>query len=199
MDIKSQILDTLTKLPTLTNKELYALYPKVDQGSIRNYKSIFLKGITNGENDENSESVITKTSPGNGKKSKVYTNSNMKEGFQEYAIDPDLVGMNDTELIRHTCRKIVSSMGIDLRIKLQASTLLLQFVDKTGLIKTHQVKNKHAIRFKSMNIKDIGTILGKNPDWRPVQENFEEMSTSNITNNLREMKEIERKSKYAQD
>ena len=172
---KDRVLDTLSKLPNISNKELYALYPKVDQGSIRNYKHLFNKSITNGINNENSESVITPDKKKK-KKSKVSTKKEMKELFHEDTFDSELIGMNDSELIRHTCREIISTKKNDSRIKLQASTLLLNFIDKSGLIKD-SIPNKHQElrkKFRSMPVDQLIAILNNDTRKRGFMKIKEE-------------------------
>ena len=158
MSLKDQVLDTLSKLPNLSNKELYALYPNDDRGSIRNYKHQFFKAITEEENSENS---ITPITPGPKKKSKVCTKTEVKEGFQEGTLDRELIEMTDIELIRHTCRKIIATKINEPRIKLQASNILLSFVEKSGSIKEFMPDNEMNLqkKFKSMTTKDLIKII----------------------------------------
>lgn len=96
-----------------------------------------------------------------GKKSKVYPKTELKEDFQEGTLDRELIEMTDIELIRHTCRKIIATKINEPRIKLQASNILLSFVEKSGSIKEFMPDNEMNLqkKFKSMTTEDLIEII----------------------------------------
>ena len=173
MTLKDQVLDTLSKLPTLTNKELYALYPNDDQGSIRNYKHLYLKSITK---EESEEVVIIKTPPG---KKKVAAS---KKTNHDPRLDKELIAMEDSELIRHTCRKIIATKDNDPRLKLQASNLLLSFADKTGDIRSFvpSEEAKWDKKFKSMTVKDLVAIVSSGNSNQRIKGDYEAFNMKSL-------------------
>jgi len=103
-------------------------------------------------------------------KSKVCTKSPLKEPFHDNynnKVDPELVAMTDKEMIRHTCRAIISTKGEDSRLRLQASNLLLSFVDKAG--KMNEIEGESVEMFKSMSVEDLVKIISRDPQYQKIK------------------------------
>ena len=69
--------------------------------------------------------IIPVKQPGPKKNTKVTTNNGSKGVLQGKNLDKELIGMKDSELIRHTCREIIATKNNDPRLRLQASTIMI--------------------------------------------------------------------------
>lgn len=158
MSLRDKINDTMSKLPTISNKDLYSLYPDDDQGSIRNYRANYLREFTTPN-----------------KKSNSYTSKRVKSNLHDKnKVDLELLELSDSDLIKHTCRNIIANKGNDSRIKLQASTLLLNFIDKTGEIEKVDREGEYddpmiKLLYSLEDQEKYGYIDGKKPDTNIIE------------------------------
>ena len=139
--------------PDAPNTLYYEHFPEANQATIRSYKCRAKKALSQEPQTKSRDASHTKKS-----KKKINTSS-----INESVYNPDLLEMEDIELIRHTCRMIICNSEATFRDRLDAANKLLTLKDKSGTINIEEADEKQlGEHLRKQSTISLVNILKKN-------------------------------------